>query len=80
MLENLAKSLDMAFKEHINTEINNDYGEKLLVIELHGVELWIKGNAELFAVSGVRLSRLKVDVDEFAASVSATRAAIASGI
>ena len=80
MLENLAKSLNIAFKEHITTEMNNDYGEQLLVIELNGVELWIKENAELFAVSGVRLSRLKVDVDKSAASVPTSGASVAPGI
>ncbi len=80
MLKNLARSLDMAFDKHITTEMRDYCGENMLAIKLDGVELVVKDQGELFAVSRFRPARFEVDVDELAPSVSASRAAVASSI
>ena len=77
MLKNLARSLDMAFDKHITTEMRDYCGENMLAIKLDGVELVVKDQGELFAVSRFRPARFEVNVDELAPSVSASRAAVA---
>ena len=80
MLKNLARSLEMAFDDHITTEMRDYCGENMLAIKFDGVELVIKDQGGLFAVSRFRPSRFEVDVDELAPSVSAPRATVAASI
>ncbi len=80
MLENLDRSLGMAFKDYISTEMCDDYGENMLVIEMDGVKLWIKEQGELFAVSRVRPARFKVDIDVPATGAAASGTTVASSI
>ncbi len=80
MLKNLARSLYMAFGDYITTEMRDYCGENMLAIKLDGVELVIKDQGRLFAVSRFRPARFEVDVDELAPSVSASRAAVAPSI
>ena len=80
MLKNLARSLDLAFREQITTKIVDGYGEKMLSMELGKIQLLIKEDGSFFAASGGCHPSLEVYVDELAPSVSASSAAVASSI
>ncbi len=80
MLKNLSRSLDMAFGDYITTEMRDYCGENMLAIKLDGVELVIKDQGRLFAVSRFRPARFQVDVDVLAPSVTPTGAAAAASI
>lgn len=80
MLENLDRSLGMAFKDYISTEMCDDYGENLLAIDLDGVQLLIKEDGGLFAVSRFRPDRFEVDIDVLATGAAASGTTVASSI
>ncbi len=80
MLENLARSLGLAFREQITTQIVDVYGKKMLSMEIDAVQLMIREDGSFCAASGGRHPSFEVYVDEPAISVPTAEAAIASGV